>query len=111
MLQTVMVHDGGVIVAIGIVGENVRLMKDEGQPLNIQLGKLLTMRSDADAVGTSRPDEMSGELSLLLYYGDTHMEIVDRWNEELTASGLHLPDRAAEDAVKLDEQLRAEGLI
>lgn len=111
MIRTVMIHNGGVIVAIGIVEENVRLMRDEGMPLNIPLGKLLTMRSDADAVGKSRPDELQGELSLLVYYGKTHIEIVDRWNEELTNSGLHLPDRALEDAAKLDEQMRAEGLI
>lgn len=103
MIRCVMVHGGGLIVAVGIVEENVRRMKD-GKPLYLELGKLL-----AGAAQTGDIDP--GEVSLMVAYGRTHEAILKQWDAELEVSGVRLPGNAHEDARALDEQLRSEGLM
>ena len=103
MIRCVMVHGGGLIVALGIVEENVRKMRN-GEPLHLPLGKLL-------AEATKAGDISPGRVSLLVAYGKTHVAIIEQWNRELAASGLDMGAAAMADAVVLDEQLRAEGLM
>lgn len=108
MIRCVLVHKTGVIVALGIVEENVRRMK-AGDPLSCDIGRMLmaTARdSQSDEIDSAR-----GSVALMVSYGETHEQVVREWNQQLEASGMQMPGNALADAIELDNQLREEGLI
>lgn len=98
-----MVHNEGLLVAVGITDWNVQCMKD-GEAMTLPLGRLL-------AESVKEGDISPGEVSLMVAYGESHVAIVDAWNEQLRQSGITLPDVAMEDAARLDAELRAKGLM
>lgn len=111
MIRCVLVHKTGVIVALGIVEENIRRMK-AGDPLSCDLGRMLSQTA-ADEL-YDEVDGARGTVALMMSYGETHEQIVREWNAQLAASPgptLEMPANALADAIELDAQLRAEGLI
>jgi hypothetical protein len=103
MIRCILVASTGLIVAIGIVEENVRRMKAH-EPLTLPLGELL-------AEATKMGDVDPGLVHLMVAYGETHVAIIERWNSELESSGLQMPEHALADARALDDRLRSEGLM
>lgn len=96
----------GPVIFLGVVEENIRRLRDKC-PIEVDLGEMLvesTKGGDLDveeARGTQR-------IRLFLAYGHTHLEIM-REIEESTK--IRLPSDQIDAARKLDERLRAEGLL
>lgn len=108
MIRCVLVHKTGVIVALGIVEENVRRMK-AGDPLSCDIGRMLM--ATARDPQSDEIDSARGSVALMVSYGETHEQVVREWNQQLEASGMQMPGNALADAIELDNQLREEGLI
>jgi len=108
MIRCVLVHKTGVIIALGIVEENVRRMK-AGEPLSCDIGRML-MATAADPLADD-VEAARASVALMVSYGETHEQIVREWNQQLEASGMEMPAAALKDAIELDVQLREEGLI
>jgi hypothetical protein len=98
--------EAGPVIVLGIVEENVRLMRS-GRPLHLDLGHFFK-----EAYG-DHPDDLpaEGQFHLMIYHGQTHAAIIARLRSELAAQGHTIPAEYVEAADRLDDQLRAEGRL
>lgn len=106
MIRCVMHAATGPIVFLGIVEENIRRLKD-GRPIEVDLGEMLVEATKGEDL-TAEAARGTQRIRLFLAYGHTHLEIM-REIEESTK--IRLPSDQIDAARRLDEQLRAEGLL
>jgi len=88
MIRALTQGKDGPLILVGITGENVKRMREEGQPINFHLAEF--------GIAARHP-----KASVVIFYGETHRAAM----QTLEDAGIELPEGAHAQAQAIDDSL------